>query len=116
MQLELMMATLSHFLQYVGVGTRRYSYRMLSSSSARESGKTQPAVYEFRTYAVHPGKMGESMQMLEELLPMRMKRSKRSKMIGCWYTELGGLNELHFMWEYGKYSSESGSEDMYQLQ
>lgn len=73
---------------------------MLSLSSARESGKTQPAVYEFRTYAVHPGKMGESMQMLEELLPMRMKRSK---MIGCWYTELGGLNELHFMWEYGKY-------------
>ena len=64
------------------------------STSAGRAGK----VYELRRYAVHPSKMRECMAVLEEVLAMR---AKFSKMNGCWSTELGGLNELHFLWEFG---------------
>lgn len=55
-------------------------------------------VYELRRYAVRPSKMRECMGVLEEVLAMR---ARFSKMNGCWSTELGGLNELHFLWEFG---------------
>lgn len=73
---------------------RRSSARFLSSSSTRASGK----VYEFRTYAVHPARMKECMGVMEDLMPVR---TVFSKLNGCWYTELGGLNEVNFLWEYG---------------
>ena len=68
--------------------------RHFSASAARGSEK----VYEFRTYAVAPSRMREAMKIVEELLPYRQKFSK---MNGHWYTELGGLNEMHFLWEFG---------------
>ena len=38
------------------------------------------------------------MKVMEKVLP---KRIKASKMNGFWYTELGGLNEAMYLWEYG---------------
>lgn len=76
---------------------RRSSARFLSSSSTRASGK----VYEFRTYAVHPARMKECMGVMEDLMPVR---TVFSKLNGCWYTELGGLNEVNFLWEYDNLS------------
>ena len=55
-------------------------------------------IYELRTYAVQPGKMSEYMAVMKEVLPVR---TKYSKMNGFWYTELGGLNELIYLWEFG---------------
>ena len=42
--------------------------------------------------------MRDAMKIVEDLLPYRQKFSK---MNGCWVTELGGLNEMNFLWEFG---------------
>ncbi len=73
---------------------RQLCCRHFSASASRNSGK----VYEFRTYAVKPKRMREAMKIAEELLPFRQKFSK---MNGFWYTELGALNEMNFLWEFG---------------
>jgi hypothetical protein len=72
----------------------RWPARSFSSSpSARK-------IYELRIYAVQPVRMKECMGVLEkDVLPLR---SSFSKLNGCWYTELGALNEINFLWEYGK--------------
>ena len=68
----------------------------LSTSSTRGSEK----VYEFRTYTALPSKMRDAMKIMEDnILPYRQKFSKMS---GCWVTELGGMNEMNFLWEFGK--------------
>ena len=85
---------MSQFLQFAAV--IRSSARSFSTSLPRAGGK----IYEFRTYAVHPAKMRECMGVMEELLPFR---EKYSKLNGCWYTELGGLNEVNFLWEFGMF-------------
>ena len=76
------------------VAARPGSRKPLSTSAAGEGGK----IYEFRTYAVHPEKMKECVGVMEELLPVR---AEFSKLNGYWYTELGGLNEINFLWEFG---------------
>ena len=39
------------------------------------------------------------MAVMEEIVPVR---TQHSKLTGAWCTELGGLNEVNFLWEYGK--------------
>lgn len=78
-------------------GAWRGSGKSLSTSVSRETG-AGGKIYEFRTYAVHPAKMRECMCALEEVLPVR---TGFSKLNGYWYTELGGLNEINFLWEFG---------------
>ena len=69
--------------------------RYLSTSRATSAGK----IYEFRAYAIQPSKTRESVGVMEDLVAVR---TRHSRMIGCWFTELGGLNEANFIWEYGK--------------
>jgi hypothetical protein len=57
-------------------------------------------IYELRIYAIKPGMVKECQEVVDtDVGPLR---SSFSKLNGYWYTELGGLNEIHSLWEYGK--------------
>ena len=69
------------------------SRKLFSTSASREK------IFELRTYAMQPAKARECMKIVDELIPIR---AKFSKLNGYWYTELGGLNEITFLWEFGR--------------
>lgn len=56
-------------------------------------------LFEFRTYAIRPDKFGECMKIIENNIYIR---TAHSKLVGFWITELGGINEVHHLWEFGK--------------
>ena len=55
-------------------------------------------LYELRTYTIQPARYAEFLKLTNEQLHIRMAHSK---LIGYWTTELGGLNEVVHIWEYG---------------
>ena len=78
--------------------------KRIASPLACRSNSTVPEskrgnVYELRTYTILPSKMREYQKVVEEVLPVRMKQSQLN---GSWYTEIGNLNEVFYLWEYGK--------------
>lgn len=64
------------------------------TSSAVELGK----VYELRTYAIWPQYLKDFLNLTSEEFHLR---TSQSKLIGYWTSELGGLNEVVHIWEYG---------------
>lgn len=56
-------------------------------------------VYELRTYAIWPQHLKDFLYLTTEEFHLR---TSQSKLIGYWTTELGGLNEVVHIWEYGK--------------
>jgi hypothetical protein len=54
-------------------------------------------VYEIRTYTFLPGSMPT---VIERWGPMMEARMKLSPLVGCWYTELGPLNQWVHIWAY----------------
>src|SRR3984893_15642063 len=49
-------------------------------------------IYEMRVYTLQPGKVAAFQELIEkEALPVI---SKYSKLVGCWSTEVGPLNEV----------------------
>ena len=71
--------------------------RKLFSNSAAAKEK----IYELRTYSIQPSRFVEFLKLTEEKIHLR---TAHSKIIGYWSTELGGLNEVVHIWEYGKLS------------
>lgn len=55
-------------------------------------------IYELRTYAIRPDKFGEYLKLMEENIGLR---TAHSKLVGFWITELGAINEVNHLWEYG---------------
>jgi len=62
-------------------------------------------VYELRTYDLVPQKVGEFMKLSNEKFHLR---TQHSVLLGYWTTELGGLNQVVHLWEYGSLSERSG--------
>ena len=57
-------------------------------------------IHELRTYALHPGKVGQYLGYAETLMrPIRGDRFGR--LLGYWSTELGALNQIVHLWEFG---------------
>jgi hypothetical protein len=54
-------------------------------------------VYELRYYRLYPGKVAEWMEIFGKGLAAR---TKYSKPVGVWSSELGGLNMVYHMWGY----------------
>jgi len=54
-------------------------------------------IYELRYYRLYPGKVGEWIEIFGKGLP---GRTKYSKPVGVWSSELGGLNMVYHMWGY----------------
>lgn len=61
---------------------------------------TDKKIFEFRTYAIRPDKFGECMKIIENNIHIR---TAHSKLVGFWITELGGINEVYHLWEFGKF-------------
>ena len=72
-----------------------YTRESSSTAASTEKGK----LYELRTYAIQPAKFGEFLKLSAEHFHLR---TAHSKLIGYWTTELGGLNEVVHLWEYGR--------------
>jgi len=60
------------------------------------AGRPQKA-YELRTYTLHPEHYPSFLALTNEHIHLR---TKYSKLIGYWVTELGGVNEVVHIWEY----------------
>lgn len=58
-------------------------------------------IYEKRTYRMHPGKAGEFLKTYEKNGVGII--SRYAKLIGCWTSESGTLNEVVFIWAYEDY-------------
>jgi hypothetical protein len=54
-------------------------------------------LYELRWYRSHPGRIGEWIGHIKDIMPIREKYSKN---VGLWQTEMGQLNEAVHMWAY----------------
>ena len=61
-------------------------------------GSAGGKIYEMRTYFIEPARYTEYLKLANEYLHIRMAYSR---LIGYWTTELGGLNEVITIWEYG---------------
>jgi hypothetical protein len=60
---------------------------------------TPTKIYELRTYAIWPQNVKDFLNLTSEEFHLR---TSQSKLIGYWTSELGGLNEVVHIWEYGK--------------
>lgn len=69
-----------------------------------ESG-TRPPVYELRTYTVYPDRMREFLDLTTKEFHLR---TAHSKLIGYWTSEIGGLNQVVHIWEYGSLNERAG--------
>ena len=90
---------LSRTLQNVSGSVRylpRLGLRIICTSQASASSEK---VYELRTYCIQPASYVEFLKLSCENLHMR---TAHSKLIGFWTSELGGLNEVLHLWEYGR--------------
>src|SRR5262245_5663915 len=54
-------------------------------------------IYELRYYRLYPGKVAEWLEIFGKGLPAR---TKYSKPVGVWSSELGGLNTVYHLWGY----------------
>jgi len=66
---------------------------------------SESKVYELRTYSLVPQKVGEFMKLSNEKFHLR---TQHSVLLGYWTTELGGLNQVVHLWEYGSLSERAG--------
>ena len=83
-----------------GVPRRTVRTACLSTSSTQGGdGGGKKKIYEFRTYAIRPDKFGEFTKIMDEYIGLR---TAHSKMLGYWVTDLGGINEVNHLWEYGR--------------
>ena len=69
------------------------------STGRHTSTDSKNKFYELRIYSIQPSKFGEFIKLTNENLHLRLAHSR---LIGYWTTELGGLNEVVHLWEYGK--------------
>ena len=68
------------------------------ATTAGGEGAGGRKLYELRTYSIKPARTAEFLKMSNEHMNLRMAHSK---LIGYWTCELGGLNEVVHIWEYG---------------
>lgn len=54
-------------------------------------------IYELRTYTVKVGTLPKVLRLFEERLE---HREKYSPLAGCWYTDIGPLNQFAHLWGY----------------
>lgn len=88
-----------------GVRQRAVHSATLSTTAAAHRAETgsndednSKKIYELRTYAIRPDKFGEYLKVMEENIGLR---TAHSKLLGFWITDLGGINEVNHLWEYG---------------
>jgi len=81
------------------------STKMIGAASTYSSSAGSNKVYELRTYDLVPQKVGEFMALSKEKMHLR---TNHSVLLGYWTTELGGLNQVVHLWEYGSLAERAG--------
>merc|ERR1712071_109166 len=66
---------------------------------SNEEAATVGKVYELRTYNIWPQCFKAFLNLTSEEFHLR---TAQSKLVGYWTSELGGLNEVVHIWEYGE--------------
>ena len=77
------------------------SFSIMKMVNARHMS-SKSKIYELRTYSIKPECMKPFMELTFEKFHLR---TEVSKLHGYWTAELGGLNQVVHMWEYGKKSN-----------
>lgn len=84
------------------------SSRCLSTTSSTASSSTSDSgtsmhdkVYELRIYDFKPDYLGDFMKLSNEHFHLR---TKHSKLLGYWFTEFGGANQVVHIWEYDSFA------------
>ena len=76
----------------------RKSLASFATSCGVGEGGGGKKLYELRTYSILPSRYAEFLKLTNEHLHLR---TAYSKLVGYWTSELGGLNEVVHIWEYG---------------
>ncbi|XP_045112025.1 protein NipSnap homolog 3A-like [Portunus trituberculatus] len=84
---------------------RRFTIGAADQQRQGDGSETRPPVYELRTYTVYPDKMREFLDLTAKEFHLR---TAHSKLFGYWTSEIGGLNQVVHIWEYGSLSERAG--------
>lgn len=71
------------------------------TASSTEIESNSNKVYELRIYDFKPDFLGEFMKLSNENFHLR---TKHSKLLGYWFTEFGGANQVVHIWEYDSFA------------
>jgi len=71
--------------------------KILSPQPPLEPPAGSGHLYELRWYRSLPGRIGEWIRHIKDVMPTR---EKYSKIVGLWQTEMGQLNEAVHLWAY----------------
>ncbi|KAJ6264089.1 LOW QUALITY PROTEIN: hypothetical protein Dda_0230 [Drechslerella dactyloides] len=61
--------------------------------------RTLGGVFELRSYTLHPGNLLEWETHWRKGLAARQSQGMEG--VGAWFTQIGGLNEVHYLWQFG---------------
>ena len=70
----------------------------------KRNASSSKKIYELRTYSLKPECVKPFMELTYEKFHIR---TQASKLNGYWAAELGGINQVVHIWEYGKYIMKS---------
>nr|XP_061813055.1 protein NipSnap homolog 3B-like [Nerophis lumbriciformis] len=76
----------------------------LSQPTAGLVTRPQPgggALYEFRTYQIHPDRNSAFLKLTDEKIHLR---TAHSELVGYWRVEYGALNQVFHIWKYESYA------------
>ncbi|KAK6177984.1 hypothetical protein SNE40_012833 [Patella caerulea] len=79
----------------------RVSSKNVSVISRNLTTSEQKPIYELRCYNVYPKDFKRFLDLTTEWIAVR---TKYSKMMGYWTSEIGGLNDVLHIWEYDSLS------------
>lgn len=72
-----------------------------SASTADSGASMHDKVYELRIYDFKPDFLGDFTKLSNENFHLR---TKHSKLLGYWFTEFGGANQVVHIWEYDSFA------------
>jgi len=82
-------------------GTTPSSLCASASSASDCAVSMHDKVYELRIYDFHPNYLPDFMKLSKENFHLR---TKHSKLLGYWFTEFGGANQVVHIWEYDSFA------------
>ena len=72
--------------------------RLFCGATRQKSTGPQNKLYELRIYKIKFTNFAAFIKLVTDCIHLR---TAHSRLIGCWTVELGALNEVIHMWEYG---------------
>ncbi|XP_078359200.1 protein NipSnap homolog 3B-like [Oculina patagonica] len=80
----------------------RLSTSAMLGQTSKSPSENSKKIYDMRTYYIRPKDFAEFMQLTNEYI--HLKSDTNSVLNGYWTSDIGGLNEVTHIWEYGNYA------------